>query len=95
MIDPHTHGWPTYHKAKEIPPPQYKQFGPTTFVSSKTPLHEELTPDINNWLHKDAPLRNQARLDRSEIFFSVLLFKLILSSFEVNYPGYPDSPSRY
>ncbi len=36
-LDPHTHGRPKYHKAKEISPPWYKQFGPTIFVSSKTP----------------------------------------------------------
>jgi hypothetical protein len=52
-LDPHAHGRPTHNKDKEIPPPQYTQLGPTTFVSSNTSLHEELTPDINNWLYKD------------------------------------------
>ena len=62
-LDPHTHGQPTYHKAQETPSPRYTQLGQTTFVSPRIPLHEDITPDINNWLHRDAPSRNQARLD--------------------------------
>ena len=62
-MDPHTHGRPTHHKEKETPSPQYKQLGPTTFVSLGILLSTKLTPDINNWLYKDPPPNNQERLD--------------------------------
>ena len=62
-LDPHTYGHPTFQQAKKTSSPQQKKFGSTTFVSHGILDGQELAPDINNWLYKEPPPKNQELLD--------------------------------
>ena len=62
-LGPHTYGCPTFQKEKKTSPPPQKKFGLTTFISHKILDGQELALDINNWLYKEPPPKNQELLD--------------------------------
>ena len=62
-LDPHTYGYPTSQQEKKSSPPPQKKFGPTTFVSNGILDGQELAPDINTWLYREPPPKNQELLE--------------------------------
>ena len=62
-LDPHTYGCPTSQKEKKNSPPPQKNFGPATFVSNGILDGQESALDINTWLYRETPPKNQELLE--------------------------------